>query len=103
MTALCVGTAQRTLFRLYTVSQSLNNSDLDKQHASLIFRRHASFRQQSLCREACMGPVRSLFEHESDLEKVLSHQPPGGGAVTLRPVEMSDCGEEYAYYKPNHR
>ncbi|CAM9237328.1 unnamed protein product [Ectocarpus fasciculatus] len=50
---------------------------------------------KSLCREACMGPVRSLYEHESDLEKVLSQQPPGGGAVALRPVEMSDCDTAY--------
>ncbi|CAM9727510.1 unnamed protein product [Ectocarpus sp. 4 AP-2014] len=50
---------------------------------------------KSLCREACMGPVRSLYEHERDLEKVLSRQPPGGGAVALRPVEMSDCDTAY--------
>ncbi|CAM9994376.1 unnamed protein product [Ectocarpus sp. 6 AP-2014] len=50
---------------------------------------------KSLCREACMGPVRSLYEHERDLEKVFSRQPPGGGVVALRPVEMSDCDTAY--------
>lgn len=36
-----------------------------------------------------MGPVRSLYEQERDLEGALSQHPSG----MLRPVQMSDCGE----------
>lgn len=39
-----------------------------------------------------MGPIRSLYEQEGDLERALL-QPPGGAPVVLRPVQMSDCGE----------
>ena len=41
-----------------------------------------------------MGPIRSLYEQEGDLERALQ-QPPEGEAVTLRPVQMSDCGEQH--------
>lgn len=41
-----------------------------------------------------MGPIRSLYEQEGDLERALL-QPPGGAPVMLRPVEMSDCGKRH--------
>lgn len=40
-----------------------------------------------------MGPVRSLYEQERDLEGALLQHPSGSGAVMLRPVQMPDCGE----------
>lgn len=36
-----------------------------------------------------MGPVRSLYEQEGDLERALLQQTP----MVLRPVQTSDCGE----------
>eukprot|EP00903_Cladosiphon_okamuranus_P007677 g7441.t2 len=47
---------------------------------------------QSLCREACMGPIRSLYEQEGDLETTLLQQTP----VLLRPVQMSDTDAAYS-------
>lgn len=44
--------------------------------------------QQSLCREASMGPVRSLYEREGELERVLTRGP-----VMLRPMQILDCGK----------
>lgn len=45
-----------------------------------------------------MGPVRSLYEQERDLEGALLQHPSGGGAVMLRPVQMSDCGERDTFF-----
>lgn len=36
-----------------------------------------------------MGPLRSLYEQESDLERALLQQ----SSMAFRPVQMSDCGE----------
>lgn len=47
---------------------------------------------QSLCREACMGPLRSLYECEGELEKVITQRPTGTLSI-IRPVHMSDCGK----------
>lgn len=38
-----------------------------------------------------MGPIRSLYEQEGELEKMVMQQ--GETPVTLRAVRMSDCGE----------
>lgn len=42
-----------------------------------------------------MGPVRSLYEQEGDLESTLLQQTP----VVLRPVQMFDCGERYWHFR----
>lgn len=36
-----------------------------------------------------MGPLRSLYEQEGDLERALVQQTP----MVLRPVQISDCGK----------
>lgn len=41
-----------------------------------------------------MGPLRSLYEQEGELERAVMRQASGGGAVMLRPVQMSDCGKQ---------
>ncbi|CAM9242732.1 unnamed protein product, partial [Laminaria digitata] len=51
---------------------------------------------KSLCKEACMGPVRSLYEQQGGLERAVMQQPSGGGPVMLRPVQMSDCDTAYS-------
>lgn len=40
-----------------------------------------------------MGPVRSLYEQEGELERAVMEQPSVGSPVMLRPVKMSDCGK----------
>lgn len=40
-----------------------------------------------------MGPVRSLYEQEGELERAVMQKSSGGGPLTLRPVQMSDCGK----------
>lgn len=41
-----------------------------------------------------MGPVRSLYEKEGDLERAFVKQTP----MVLRAVHLSDCGERCIFF-----